>query len=442
MNTNRFKNYDPGVRQLVLSFEDDGERCRTFFDVEELEIIADYYLEVCDMDGLEAAVKLGERLYPHNNDIRLRRAQMFGVQGLYEQALGLLKQLERDEPSNTDVCYSLATLYSATGNAKESINYYLRAAADGYELGMVYGNVADEYMKLGNTVQAVRYYLKSVDDNSDEHRSLRALAHIWFHQGRIGQAVQYFSEHVADHPYCKTAWYCLGCSYMQSGRDNVAKAVDAFKYALAIDGRFEDASYELAEAYVKQGDLPHAVQALREVLDYTDTRDLVFRAIGNLYMRAGNYHTAYTYYRDALKENGDEGFAWNDLGHCCEKLGYVSEAEEHYRRAIHLCPDYDDLWLDLADMYITELRFSEAAALLDSIRMTVDNRFHFDIRLMYCYYRLGRRNKLFSLLAEDAALGAYRFSDLLIYYPDMSQDTDLVTVIREYDRNCKFINPF
>lgn len=74
--------------------------------------------------------------------------------------------------------------------------------------------------------------------------------------------------------------------------------------------------------------------------------------------------------------------------------------------------------------------------------MTVDNRFHFDIRLMYCYYRLGRRNKLFSLLAEDAALGAYRFSDLLIYYPDMSQDTDLVTVIREYDRNCKFINPF
>ena len=60
MTTDRFKNFDPEVRQLVLAFED--ENGRHFFDVEELEVIADYYLEMQDVEGLEAAVRLGEQL--------------------------------------------------------------------------------------------------------------------------------------------------------------------------------------------------------------------------------------------------------------------------------------------------------------------------------------------------------------------------------------------
>ena len=430
MNTDRFKNYGPEVRQLVLAFE--GERGRHFFDVDELEVIADYYLEMQDMEGLEAAVKLGERLYPNNNEMRLRKAHLLGVQGAYQQALRLLEQLEHDEPDNTDVAYSLGTLYSMTGNAKKSIGYYLRAATDGYELGMIYGNVADEYLKLGNTVEAVRYYRKAVADNPDEQRSLRALAYIWDWQGRLDQAVQYFSKHVADNPYCKTAWYCLGCSYLNGRHANAAKAVDAFEYALAIDNRYEYASYGLSEAYEMLGDLPHAVQALRDVLDYTDDRHLVLRGIGNLYMHACNYHTAYTYYRDALKENADNGFVWNDLGRCCEKLGYMDEAVAHYNRAINLYPDYDDFWLDLANLYITELRFAEAAALLESARLEADNQFNFDGLLLFCYYKQGRRNRFFRLLAEDAPLYASQYSSLLTYYPEMSQDSEIVTTIGGY----------
>ncbi len=432
MSKDRFKDFEPDVKQLVLAFERRGDGERRFFDVDELEVIADYYLEVQDVEGLEAAVSLGESIYPNNSAIRLRKAHLLGIRKSYGQALRLLGQLEREEPDNTDVCYSLGTLYSATGNAKESIRYYLRAAADGYELGMVYGNVADEYMKLGNTVQAVRFYRKAVKANPDEHRSLRTLAYIWEWQGRTEQAVQYFSKHVADHPYCTTAWYCLGCSYMQGRHADAAKAVDAFEYALAIDNRYEYASYGLSEAYMELDDLPHAVQALRDALDYTNDRHSILRTIACLYMRAGNYHTAYVYFHDALKEYADNAFAWNDLGRCCEKLDYVDEAIACYNRAINLCPDYDDLWLDLADLYIAQQRFAEAAALLDSCRQEADDRFHFDCRLLYCYYKLGRRNRLFSLLAEDATSYASQLSDLLSYYPELTLDPEIVTAIAGY----------
>ena len=48
MKIDRFKDYDPEVRDLVLRFERQGAGGRSFFDVEELEVIMDYYLEVYD----------------------------------------------------------------------------------------------------------------------------------------------------------------------------------------------------------------------------------------------------------------------------------------------------------------------------------------------------------------------------------------------------------
>ena len=182
MNTDRFKNFDPDVRRLVLAFERGGEG--VWMDVDELTVVADYYLEVRDVEGLEAAVSKGERIYPHNGDIRLRRAQLLGIKGAYGQALRILKQLEQEEPDNTDVFYSLGTLYSLTDNPQASIYYYLKAAADGYELGMIYGIVADEYVKLGNTVQAVRYYRKALTYDPNEGHWLYSLSNIWGRQLR------------------------------------------------------------------------------------------------------------------------------------------------------------------------------------------------------------------------------------------------------------------
>ena len=432
MNPDRFKNYGPDVRQLVLAFE--GEEGRRFFDVEELEVIADYYLEVYDTEGLEAAVRLGELLYPNNSEIRLRRAQLLGVQGFYQQALRMLKQLERDDPSNTDICYSLGTLYSMTGHAKESIDYYLRAAADGYELGMIYGSVADEYIKLGNTVQAVRYYRKALLHNPNEERWLYGLSNIWEMQSRYGQAVQFFSRHVADHPYNKAAWYCLGSAYLWGQQYDKALAVDAFEYALAIDSTFENAYIALAEAYISLNDMPHAVQALRDVLGYASDRPYILHSIGLLYMEAGNYHTAYTYFHDAIKEDSSRGHLWNDLGVCSEKMGYLDEAAGHYNHAINLDPECDDYWLNLADLYIDQLRFAEAAALLESARQEATNQYLFDNRLLYCYYKLGRRNRFFNLLAEDMSAYASQLSYLLSDYPEMAQDLEVVNAIAEINK--------
>ena len=427
MKLDRFKDFEPKVRELVLRFEKQRDEGGGFLDVDQLEVVADYYMEVYDVEGLEAAVSMGERLFPTNDGIRLRRAHLLGIQGQYGKALKLLQELENHSPNDTDVCYALGALYSMTDQGRKSISYYLKAAVDGYELGTIYGNVADEYYKLGDMEQAVRYYRKAVAEDPNEQRSLYNLACTWDALGRHEDAEAFFSKQVMEHPYSNGAWYCLGCVYGWMGL--YEKAADAYEYAVAIDKTQTDAYFGLSDCCRRMGDFGRAVQALRDALESAPDRPYVLYSIGRLYLDAGNYHTASTYLHDALNEDPSYALAWNNLGLCSESLGYDEEAAGYYRRAIDLDPDTDSHWLCLADLYLRTQRFAQAAALLEESRIDAEDPFPFVTRLCYCYFKMGKRERLLDLLLSEKHRFPSLGQTLLTQYPDMRNDIDLVTLL-------------
>lgn len=426
MNLDRFKDFEPDVRNLVLSFENptDGHR---FFDVDQLEIIADYYLEVADIEGLEAAVTFGERLYPANDEIRLRRAHLWSVTGQYNQALKLLQELEKKSPRNTDICYAIGAIYSMTEQPRKAIDYYLRAAADGYELGLIYSNVADEYYKLRLLDLSVNYYRKAIKaDHNDDH-SLYNLACTWDEMEQLDTAVDYYKQHVSDHPFSKWGWYCLGCVY--SWHTLYEQAADAFEYAIAIDKSFYDAYLGLSDAYRYLGNLGRAVQALHDALPYADDRSYVVYTIGAIFRENGNYHTAVSYYHEVIKENPSYGLAWGDIGLCCEAMGYKGDAEDHYRKAIEVEPDVDLHWLRLADFYLRDGDYRKASNLLENGRTDAADVYAFDYRLVICYHHMGRRNRMLHILRALARQFPSSMADLLDQCPELADDYDALTII-------------
>ena len=426
MNLDRFKNFDPDVRELVLAFEQ-RQSDRSFFDVSQLEIIADYYLEVSDIEGLEAVVNYGEQLFPTSTEIRLRKAHLLSATHQYPQALQLLKSLERDNGHDTDISYALGALYSTMEQPEKSIEYYRRASADGYELGMVYGNIADEYYKLGNTDEAVRYYRMSIEADPDEERSLYNLASTWDEAGRGKESENFFSRHVAEHPYSKGAWYTLGCVYYWSAQ--FLQAADAFEYAIAIDKSYFNAYLGLSDSYASLQQYGRAVQALRESLDYADDRPYVIFSMARVYMNARNYHTAMTYLQETLKEDPTYALAWNSLGHCCTCLDLREEAAGYFRRAIDLDPAIDEYWLNLADLLINDERYGEACSLLENGRTDAVVPYDFESRLIYCCFKTGRRNRMLSLLRAMAAATPEQFPNLLRCYPELGTDIDIMNII-------------
>ena len=164
MKKDRFHNFDDEVRDLVLDFENTVLKGKTqFFDVDELEIIIDYYFEVNDLKPLERAVEYAEELYPNSTTIRLRRAHLMISHEQYAQALQVLNQMRQAEPDNTDVAYSLGVANGAVGQSEKAIAYFKEAARDGWMLGRVYSNMAEEYYKLKDYDAALNFYRKAME---------------------------------------------------------------------------------------------------------------------------------------------------------------------------------------------------------------------------------------------------------------------------------------
>lgn len=337
-NNNRFNDFDDEDRQLVIDFENTVlQGGMQFFDVDELEVIIDYYFEVNDQEPLRRAVEYAEQLYPDSTTIRLRRAHLLIAQQQYEPALRIIQELRRQEPDNTDVAYSLGVAYGAVGKSQKAIELYLEAAADGWMLGRVYANIAEEYYNQHQLDEAIRYYLLSLDTDSYDPTTLYNYLDTCVQARQVEGAVEYLKSFVGEHPYSCEAWHCLGIAYYDLGL--FEQAVDAYEYALAIDKKRFDVYVDLSASQEALGHVGDAVSTMLRARDYTDNRARLYRLVAYIYVRAGNNETAILYFRKAVEENPDDAEA-----HAALAIGYAvvedtGNAMPHIKKALRLAPN-------------------------------------------------------------------------------------------------------
>ncbi|MCF0211762.1 MAG: tetratricopeptide repeat protein [Bacteroidales bacterium] len=465
---NRFKNYDKEVRDLVIAFEEMQRlHQHRYFDVDQLALISDFYLETYDHAQLERVVVYAERLYPGHPEVRLRRSHLLCMQERYKEANAILLDLERLDPTNTDVQYAIGTVQSALGNPRKAIQCFLKASTDGYELGLVYGNIADEYMHLGKTDEAIAYYLRAIKANPKEERSFFNLCDTYILVHQEPQAVQYFSQYVEDHPYAYNAWYCLGVVY--HSQKLYEKAIDAFEFTTTIDPTFPDAYAIKAACYFEMNDLTHVISSLREALDHVEKKGPFLSLIAKYYMEAENYVTALIYLKQAIDIDSTSGEEWMDMstcyamqdeyheamrcmdnafihgpneptiyfeaGHVYDIFGEDDNAQRHFEAGMNLSPLTDRCLTTYADFLMDRHRYDEAIDMLNKALLRCDQPIYFHLRLAECYFRTGRRNFLFNALQACVQEDRKMALDLLNTCPEMAFDLEVMSILTSNEDN-------
>lgn len=362
MNNNKKKNndFDDEERQLVLDFENTVLRGGTqFFDVDELEVIIDYYFEVNDQESLQRAVEYAEQLYPDSTTIRLRRAHLLIAQQQYEPALEMIQKLRRQEPHNTDVAYSLGVAYGAVGEREKAIELYHEAAEDGWLLGRVYANIAEEYYHLHNFDEAIRYYLLSLDTDTYDDSTLYNYLDTCIQAGRTDDAVTYLKSFVGEHPYSSEAWHCLGTAYRELGL--FEQSVDAYEYAIAIDKTNVAFYADLATTQEYMSRPGDAVTTLLRGRDFVNDRAALYRTVAYVYARADNNEMAILYFRKAIEENPEDAEAYAALA-----LGYAVSGDQGsaiplIKKALHLAPESPEVLCSAGIVYDIRGNFDAAS---------------------------------------------------------------------------------
>lgn len=115
------------------------------------------------------------------------------------------------------------------------------------------------------------------------------------------------------------------------------KAYADFRDALAFSISSPFVYENFAEMLIKEKNYGGAIRALEESFAIKQDANKAID-IGNLYFLTGDYTTAFNYFQQAVKLNGNASEAYYNIALCLEKLGDKKGAEEYYKIAFSQNP--------------------------------------------------------------------------------------------------------
>ena len=391
---------DNEERQLVSDFERTVLQGKhQFFDIDELETIIDYYMEVNDREPLYRAVEYGENLYPDSTEMRLRRAHLLLTEGHNEEALRMILDLQRREPGNTDVAYSLGVAYGAMNEHEKAIECYFKAMDDGWELGQIYANIAEEYYKMKRYDEALHYYLLTLDQDPTDRSTLLNFQDTCIEANRPEEAEHHLKQIVEDDPYNAYAWICLGRT--QGAMGKVDDALRSYDLAATIEPH-------MYEAFAEKGQMLEAMGRMEEALNT---------------------------YRQAAEQCDDKVYFYSSIVAVHISMGNQAAAEDYMRKLYELEPDNCGLLAFLSVNYLSMGNFEEASRLVtrglqlepSNARLLGAAGFLFDAMGQYSHAEesFNRMLDTGEYLEQDFALylrflyGQQRYSDLILQLQDI-----------------------
>ena len=470
MNESPRQQPDPNADQAhcVQRYEAmEANREQHFFDVEELEMIIDHYLERNEPRRAEKVLRFAQRLHPASPELTFCEAVVMMALGRLGKALELLDMVEKVEPWNEEVQLHKAGIYSQQRNHRRSVEHY-KKALDLAEEGLdeIHLDLAFEYENLEEYEEAITCLKHALELNPENEAVLYELAYCYDLAEADEACITFFRHFTDEHPYSSVSWYNLGNVYAKLERQEESNL--ALDLALAIDERFSSAYFSKARNMLVAGRYGEAVQCYEETLVFDGPQAITYSFIGECYEKMERFEQALINYDQAIALDPEWVDAWIGRGVVKDMQDKVAEAVQALQHAVRISPEHPDAWYYYACALVRAKRNDEAMAAfmkvntlepqnldgwLDHAQLLLELKgpeaavrklqeaaqvhqlnVRFKYRLVSCLLRAGHMQE--GLLALEEALVADHaaHTQLLEHWPEAVQLPQVVHLLALYSR--------
>lgn len=307
-------------------------RSFSFIEEEDFERIIDYFQEKDDLKQALDAAFIGLDQFPYSSGLMLKKADLLLCDKQYENALEVLEQAALFCPNDTtlyilktDAYLALEQPEAAARLLEEAIGLF--EGDEKLELLFELCDVYDDYEDFEKVFDCLVLILK--EDPCNEEALLKICFWADF-TGRCEESIKLHQWIIEDYPFSELAWFNLATGYQSLKL--YEKAIDAYRFALAIDDKLDIAYRNMGDAYIRLRQYKEAIEHLQKVIELCRPEDVIYEAIG----------------------------------HCYHKLEDFAQARFNYRKASHLNPDDTRLHYKIAVTYAKEERWEQAIKHLEN----------------------------------------------------------------------------
>ena len=343
------------LKQLLQQYKNLREGTgHSFLDEDSFEIIINYFDEKDKLSAALEAAETGIEQHPYSAVLLFQKADLLIVSRKYQEALNVLERAGILDSTDINLYILKTDAWLALDQPDKAVEMLERAleifeGEEKIELLFEMADVYDDYEEFDKVFDCLKMILEQEPENDE------ALYKICFwtdFTGRNEEGITLHKKIIDEYPYNELAWFNLASAFQ--GLKLYEKAIDAYKYALVIDEKFDYAYRNMGDALIRLRKYREAIEALEKVLELSRPEEVIYEAIG----------------------------------HCYDRLKNPAQARFYYRKASHLNPDNSRMYYKIACTYIFEKQWRSAIKQLEVALRIQRNQAEYNQAMAECYARL------------------------------------------------------
>lgn len=334
---------------------------RSFFDVEDLELVIDHYLHENDARRAKEALDFAKAQHPGSVELMYSEAVVLMNLGRLNKALEVLDALGKLEPWSAEVHLHKGSIHSQLRNYRRAIEHYrtaLELAEEGHDEILL--DIAFEHESLNQLEEAIGLLKRALEVNPENEGVLHELAHCMERLGADQAAVAFFRQFTNEHPYSFVAWFNLGNAL--SRLDRLDESNEAIDYCLAINDTFTSALFTKARNLLLKGEYSGAIACYEEAMSIEGPQAVAFSYIGECYEKLEQLEQALIHYDQAIALDPNWVDAWVGRGVVKDIQGRLNESIKDLETAVRLAPSSSDAWYYYANALGRSGRYDDSRA--------------------------------------------------------------------------------
>lgn len=349
---------DDEAEAIIRRYEQSiSDRHMPYFDVDELEVIADYYLSYGKTKESWKVIDLGLKLHPNNTTLQTKRAKVYLESGEVRKAFQILERNTSPDDTESLLLKGDALIRLARPNEAASVFQHLTELSD-TDIDSICLEISYIYIAINDFQQALTYLEKGLTASPKNLDLLQEAAFCSEQLRQNDKAISFYQQIIAVNPYATEAWFDLGLLFFN--RAQFEKALDAFDFVTVIDE--EDTG-----GWLQKGNALFHLNRFKEALDCyhrceTDIgfEDILFVFMAECHEKMEEYDKAVVFYLKAIAKNNQNVEALIGLGICALETEDYDLSLLHFKSALTIEPENSEIWVYIAEALVNQNKPDEA----------------------------------------------------------------------------------
>ena len=296
-----------------------------------------------DLNQIEKAISSFEKATSIKTDYAEAHnnlGNLFRESGKQEAARESFKKAILIKPNFAEAYHNLGCAIGSS-NLDVAIGCFKNAVTIKPDYAEAYNNLGNAFRSAGQCEDAKACYSKALSIKPDYAEAHDNLGGLLKETGQLAEAIVCYRKAIEIAPDFIAAYYNLGNAFEEDKQLDMA--IDSYSKALLIQPNHAEVYHKLGNIFINKRQYDDAIDNYDKALSINPNYAAVYNNLGYaLSKKTGDLNKAIEYYNKALSINPEHADTYNNLGCAYNDLGMFKEAEQAFRQALKIRPDFAD----------------------------------------------------------------------------------------------------